>query len=276
MAEPARGGQAGGSAQREFDRRRAREAEQRRRMRPLWLAVTVATPFVVYVAARFGIPAAHQAFFDRLASSFDGVAVEPMDPSLAHLLGLLFAFAATVTVARGLWGSRQSTEAWGKGAQGERMTADVLARLPDGYVTVHDLPMPGSRANIDHLVLGPTGVFTVESKHYSAPVVINGKQVRVGGRSGRPLVEQATRQAAAVTRALGVAAVPIVVVHGAGVQRSGWFTKPTVDGVRFCSGRTLREAVTGRPAVLGADEVAALASQARLGLSRPTPRGHQA
>jgi hypothetical protein len=232
-------------------------------MRPLWLAVTVATPFGVYVAARFGIPAAHQAYFERLGSSIDGVVVEPMDPSLAHLLGLVFAFAATVTVARGLWGSRQSTEAWGKGAQGERMTADVLARLPDGYVTVHDLPMPGSRANIDHLVLGPTGVFTVESKHYSAPVVINGKQVRAGGRSGRPLIEQATRQAAAVTAALGVAAVPIVVVHGAGVQLSGWFTKPTVDGVRFCSGRRLHKALTGRPAMLGPDEVASLANRAR-------------
>lgn len=186
-----------------------------------------------------------------------------MDSSLAHLLGLVFAFAATITVVRAFWGPRQSTEAWGKGAQGERMTARVLEALPDGCVAIHDLPMPGSRANIDHLVIGPTGVFTVESKHYSSPVVITGQHVRTGGRSGRPVVEQAKRQAAAISAALGVTAMPVVVVHGAGVQLSGWFTKPTVDGVRFCSGRKLRKALTAGPSLLGPDDVAALARRVR-------------
>ena len=63
---------------------------------------------------------------------------------------------------------RQSeSEQWSKGAAGERATAAVLAGLPFGFVVFHDLHVPGSPANVDHLVVGPTGVFLVDSKAYS-------------------------------------------------------------------------------------------------------------
>jgi hypothetical protein len=56
---------------------------------------------------------------------------------------------------------------WAKGADGERRTADCLASLPPSYVVLHDLHVPGSKANVDHLVIGPTGVFVVDSKAYT-------------------------------------------------------------------------------------------------------------
>ncbi len=56
---------------------------------------------------------------------------------------------------------------WAKGAEGERITAQRLAALPAQYVVFHDLHVPGSAANVDHLVVGPTGVFMVDSKAYS-------------------------------------------------------------------------------------------------------------
>jgi hypothetical protein len=31
---------------------------------------------------------------------------------------------------------------------------------------LHDLAVPGSRANIDHMVIGPGGVFVIDSKQY--------------------------------------------------------------------------------------------------------------
>jgi hypothetical protein len=55
---------------------------------------------------------------------------------------------------------RPSTQAraWRRGARGERQTARLLDRLGhDGYRVIHDLAMPGSPANIDHLVVGPVG-----------------------------------------------------------------------------------------------------------------------
>lgn len=56
---------------------------------------------------------------------------------------------------------------WAKGADGERRTAATLADLPPPFVVLHDLHVPGSKANIDHLVIGPTGVFVIDSKAYS-------------------------------------------------------------------------------------------------------------
>jgi nuclease-like protein len=37
-------------------------------------------------------------------------------------------------------------------------------------VVFHDLAVPGSPANVDHLVLGPTGVFVIDSKQWSGSV----------------------------------------------------------------------------------------------------------
>jgi Nuclease-related domain len=44
------------------------------------------------------------------------------------------------------------------GSGGERRTARLLAALErHGWVVLHDLALPGSRANLDHLVIGPGG-----------------------------------------------------------------------------------------------------------------------
>lgn len=62
---------------------------------------------------------------------------------------------------------RGDAEKWDKGAEGEHQTARRLRDLPTGYVALHDLHVPGSTANIDHLVIGPTGVFVVDSKAHA-------------------------------------------------------------------------------------------------------------
>jgi hypothetical protein len=64
------------------------------------------------------------------------------------------------------------------GAHGEERVADVLARLSDEYWVLHDvrlvakepLQFEGKRllsAQVDHLVVGPTGVFVIEAKNWS-------------------------------------------------------------------------------------------------------------
>ena len=63
-----------------------------------------------------------------------------------------------------------------EGAVGERATADVLdGRSGDGWLVLHDLAIAGSKANIDHIVVAPGGVFVVDSKNWSrAPKVRSG------------------------------------------------------------------------------------------------------
>jgi nuclease-like protein len=76
---------------------------------------------------------------------------------LAPRLGLVV--AALAAAAAG-WGLRfrpsPDAVAWRQGAEGERRTVRLLDPLERyGWAVLHDLAVPGSRANIDHLVIGP-------------------------------------------------------------------------------------------------------------------------
>jgi hypothetical protein len=59
---------------------------------------------------------------------------------------------------------------WRRGAAGERHAARILGRLGRrGYWLLNDLQVPRSKANLDHLLIGPTGVFYVDAKSGRAP-----------------------------------------------------------------------------------------------------------
>lgn len=67
-----------------------------------------------------------------------------------------------------------STAAWARGAEGEEKLARELADLED-VVVLHDRRMPGTKANIDHLVVAPGGVFVVDAKYYHGRIAIHDK-----------------------------------------------------------------------------------------------------
>lgn len=267
-------GTAGESAQREYERRRERDAVRRRSN--LWtrIAVTVATPFVAYAAVRLALPWVLDSLLTSIAESGEAGPPDPVDRNLFHLAGLVIALGSTSTVLRELWGRRQSTEAWGTGARGEAATGRVLEGLPGEFIVKHDLRMPGSRANIDHVVIGPTGVFTIETKNFKDGVRIAGGRVTRSGRKADQIVDQAKGQAESIGQRLGLQARPIVVVHG-GVQL-GWFSSPVVDGVRFCSLRYLVKVLRDGAEQLDASGVAVAAAALDDTPTRPAsvaPRG---
>lgn len=80
----------------------------------------------------------------------------------------------------------QSTTAWQSGAIGERRLAGKLADLGDHVVALHDRRVPGSRANIDHVVIGAAGVYVIDAKRYRDAVV----KIRLTGGLIRPAREQ--------------------------------------------------------------------------------------
>lgn len=83
-----------------------------------------------------------------------------------------------------------------KGAAGESLTARELDRLGDEYIVVHDFHplIDGKPAdwNVDHIVIGPNGVFVLDTKNYSS------KRVPPADKSGvsKKNVSQAQRNAA--------------------------------------------------------------------------------
>jgi hypothetical protein len=102
--------------------------------------------------------------------------------------------AAFLLVPIGL-GRRDVAKRWQRGASGEAKVGRQLELLRDqGWLVVHDLLKP-TGGNVDHVVAGPGGVFTVETK------------LR---RFGRSELRQARSHAAWAGERLGRWVVPIL------------------------------------------------------------------
>jgi hypothetical protein len=71
-------------------------------------------------------------------------------------------------------------ENWRQGAEGERRTRRELLKL--GWHFVEDVP--DSRGNFDHIVVGPAGVFHLETKYPSGIAEVIDGSLQVRGRHG--------------------------------------------------------------------------------------------
>jgi hypothetical protein len=90
-----------------------------------------------------------------------------------------------------------------QGARGERLTARVLnPRSGDGWYVLHDLGVPGSPANIDHVVVTPAGVFVVDSKDWTGRVSDGKGTIWVGKYPKRRELETLAWEVAKVTTAV--------------------------------------------------------------------------
>ncbi|MFI6055478.1 nuclease-related domain-containing protein [Streptomyces violascens] len=114
---------------------------------------------------------------------------------------------------------------WERGAQGEKATARLLAPLGGrGWYLRHDLGMPNSWANMDHVLVAPSGaVIVLETKAWgrSRPTQLVGGRVHWGTEDRHAQMEAVGRYAAKVAALLGLPADqvrPLVVVHGSPVN----------------------------------------------------------
>lgn len=158
----------------------------------------------------------------------------------AYLLGFLNAsalatFAWIVFLASGSY--RHST-----GKTGEEATAGVVdtgRRRRRGWRVVHGIYFVG-HGDVDHVLIGPGGVFVIESKWTSRRCSIDGGAVH--GLMGREPVAQAREGAQKIERllrhgplGLDVEVRPVVVLWGPGRIRFDQ-GRETVDGVLVCDG----------------------------------------
>ncbi|MBV8529608.1 MAG: NERD domain-containing protein [Candidatus Dormibacteraeota bacterium] len=73
----------------------------------------------------------------------------------------------------------QYIESWRLGREGERRTERRLKRLAAaGWLVWHDLSWAG-RANVDHVVIGNSGIFLVDSKNYNGTIEVHDGAIRV-------------------------------------------------------------------------------------------------
>jgi hypothetical protein len=61
---------------------------------------------------------------------------------------------------------------WARASRGELRVGAALTRLAEDWVyALHDRRIPGRRLNIDHIAVGPSGVFVIDTKHQPGPEV---------------------------------------------------------------------------------------------------------
>lgn len=117
------------------------------------------------------------------------------------VLFTLIAISAVAYTARKIVLARRKIKMLRLGRDGERIVGQFLDGLREsGYRVLHDIV--GDDFNIDHLLIGPNGVFTVETKTVSKPargkteIDYDGAEILVNGfRPDRDPIVQAKAQA---------------------------------------------------------------------------------
>jgi hypothetical protein len=93
---------------------------------------------------------------------------------------------------------------WLAGAHGERMVADAIAKRCPQALVLHDRRLPGSRANIDHLVVSTAGVHVIDTKRYHGKIEIarplfGQAKLKIAGRDRTSLIVALQKQVQVVS-----------------------------------------------------------------------------
>jgi hypothetical protein len=83
-----------------------------------------------------------------------------------------------------------------KGARGERSVGEILEGLDDRYRVHHGIDT--GRGNVDHVVIGPTGVFAIETKNVAGRFELRHGRITHNGYDGWDIVIQARAEAMAI------------------------------------------------------------------------------
>ena len=163
------------------------------------------------------------------------------------VIGLTLAILAGIIDT--LYRSRNAAD-WQNGAsQGgaQKRTRRQLKRLRrDGYFALDARPIPDSREFIDHLVIGPAGVYAIDSEKWNSKVpvrTLNGKRLYRGPESQRDRLEHAAWEAGQASEILSAAlgteisVRPALAIYG---PRIPWDIA-TIRNVDVFSGPTLRK-----------------------------------
>ncbi|MFQ4148739.1 nuclease-related domain-containing protein [Arthrobacter sp. LAPM80] len=159
----------------------------------------------------------------------------------------------------------KEAQAWFAGALGEIEVGRILARLGPDYTVLHAVPVGAGSSDIDHVVIGPPGVFTLNTKHHKKKDVwVAGGTLMVNGSKEphiRNSVSEGKRAAKFLSQAVGhpVDVTTMIVLVGA----SKLNIKKKPDTVEVLDSKTLLRWFKRRPVMLSPDDLATLADLAQ-------------
>ncbi len=120
---------------------------------------------------------------------------------VSALLGAIFLVLAVMFSGWMLVKGLHRVESFYKGARGEERVAGILKTLPDAYRVFNDFVACGR--HVDHVVVGPAGVFAIETKYWNGKVTIEDGYILLSGKlPDRSPIAQVLREADAVREEL--------------------------------------------------------------------------
>ncbi|ADZ09735.1 NERD domain protein [Methanobacterium lacus] len=88
------------------------------------------------------------------------------------VLGMIALFLSVFVGTRLYSSGVENGKRWNKGILGEKRVIKYLNMLPEAYFVFNDVKFPGSYGDLDHIVVGPTGIFVIETKNYQGSYVV--------------------------------------------------------------------------------------------------------
>lgn len=107
---------------------------------------------------------------------------------------------------------------WFRGAEGEMAVGQILGRLGPEWTVLHAVPVGAGTSDIDHVVIGPAGVFTLNTKNHTGKAAwLGARAILVGGHRQHYLSHsrhEAARAAKRLSAAVGepVPVTPVLVL----------------------------------------------------------------
>ena len=146
---------------------------------------------------------------------------------------------------------------------GERSAGLVIGRLPEGWHVFRDVPVGERGANVDHVVLGPTGTFTLTAKDLTGKVWIGARSIRHNGHPTN-FLSKAACEARHVSESLSsVVGRPIEVRGVLAILADEWTIDEEPADVHVGSPRGVKDWMLRLPLALARHEVIEITAAAR-------------
>lgn len=153
---------------------------------------------------------------------------------------------------------------WYWGALGERAVGRILAALGPEWTVLHAVPVGEKSADIDHVVIGPTGVFTLNTKRHAGQRIWTAKGTFLVAGTRHPYIRNSEHEAVRAGKLLSaavrhpVSAEAAIVVVGAQQVT----VKEKHRSVAVLTERQLLRWITRRPVVHTPRQISLLAAAA--------------
>jgi hypothetical protein len=162
-------------------------------------------------------------------------------------------------------GLRNDERSWRQREHGELTVAMQLSKLPKGWFVLHSVEI-NATTDIDHLVVGPGGVFALSSRcHPKSQASVNDRAVRIDGQPTKYLGK--SREAALrASHMLSVVCRRHVPVQAAivFVDLNRLVIEAMPDGVHVTTYRRLVDWLQSQPAVMTSADVEEVFAKARV------------